>query len=499
MVFDGLIQQVMERARLAAQARADAEDERRRRRRDNDQYVTGGVNWNGYGLEDLIKMVAEQANPGQLDALAGEWRDRGDSINRAAGDLNRSMNQLMQFWSGAAADDATRVVTRNVTWVNEMGQTAQHMADPIQDAGGALRSAQDTMPGKPSSAWWAGAGGGAAAGFAVGGPIGAAFGAAIGGIASAFGFGSNKKKLKRKAVQTMQRYEGALLGIDSTTPQFGSPSDGANPGIDPIRNPGVGVGNPTPGPTPPGGPGFGGRPVGPVTPPGGFDWTTNPSQAGPGTPSRWQGLTGLGPNIPGAGGGLGGGGLGGGGLGGLPLIPGGRGGPGGRGPGGRGLPIGGGLGPSRAGGDGQRRGRVGGMGPVGGGGVRGGQDGERRGGRGGRAGAGGPLGAGGARGAEDGEHRNRTGRGGASGNAGRPGYGTRGLGASALGADDEDERRNRGRFGRGGLESHGASGYGAPGGAGARKEEDEEHRRRFPVEEDPFTTDLKAAPPVIGL
>jgi hypothetical protein len=37
------------------------------------------------------------------------------------------------------------------------------------------------------------------------------------------------------------------------------------------------------------------------------------------------------------------------------------------------------------------------------------------------------------------------------------------------------------------------------GGAGSRKEEDDEHRRRFPVEEDPFSTDLKAAPPVIGI
>jgi hypothetical protein len=41
---------------------------------------------------------------------------------------------------------------------------------------------------------------------------------------------------------------------------------------------------------------------------------------------------------------------------------------------------------------------------------------------------------------------------------------------------------------------------GGPAGAGARGDEDEEHHRKFPVEEDPFSaTDLKAAPPVIGL
>jgi hypothetical protein len=66
-----------------------------------------------------------------------------------------------------------------------------------------------------------------------------------------------------------------------------------------------------------------------------------------------------------------------------------------------------------------------------------------------------------------------------------------------------------GGAGRGGNVERGASKYGragaggyGPGGMGAgsaSKEEDQEHRRRFPVEEDLFTGDLKAAPPVIGL
>ncbi|GAA4306214.1 hypothetical protein GCM10023148_58340 [Actinokineospora soli] len=128
------------------------------------------------------------------------------------------------------------------------------MARPIEDAGGTLRSAQSTMPGgSPSSPWYATVGGGAAAGMAIGGPIGAAFGAAIGGIASAFGFGSNKKKMKRKAVQTMQRYETALLGVDGTTPQFNAPSDGVDPGTDPVHGTPPGTGAPGPGVPPPSG------------------------------------------------------------------------------------------------------------------------------------------------------------------------------------------------------------------------------------------------------
>lgn len=253
MVFEGLIQQVLERQQQAAAARAEADRARRQQRETNDHYVTGGVNWDGFSLEHLIKMVAERASPEQLVALADEWRSQGSAINEASSDLQRSLDKLMQYWTGAAADQSTQTVTNNAAWIAELGNTAQEIANPIEHAGGALKSAQNTMPGKPHSSWWATAGGGAAAGFAVGGPIGAAFGAAFGGIASAFGFGTNKKKLKRKAVQTMQRYETALLGIDGTTPQFGAPGNGSNPGIDPIRRTPPGVGTPGSPTNPPGG------------------------------------------------------------------------------------------------------------------------------------------------------------------------------------------------------------------------------------------------------
>ena len=72
----------------------------------------GGVNWNGFSLEDLIKMVAERASPQQLDALAGEWRQHGGSITQASGDLQRSLDKLMEFWSGDAADESAQKVGR---------------------------------------------------------------------------------------------------------------------------------------------------------------------------------------------------------------------------------------------------------------------------------------------------------------------------------------------------------------------------------------------------
>jgi hypothetical protein len=457
VVFEQLLQRVADARTQAVQAAQSAQDERRRRREENDLWVTGGVNWNGFGLESLIRMVADKSSVGQLDALAGEWSRHGANVVRASDDLQRSLTTLAQFWGGTASDQAMSKVMTNAAWIGELGTTAQQMSGPIQDASGALRSAQDTMPGMPKNNWLATAGGGAAAGFAVGGPVGAAFGAAIGGIASAFGFGNSKKKMKRKAVQTMERFEGAIVGVDQTTPQFGAPSDGSNPG-DP-QGP-----RPTPPPID--------RPSVPLPPPGGGvvkpiphpvdgNGVTDPSFAG-GPEGRWQSLTGLGPGgspgLPGVG--TGGGAGGGGGLGGLGL---------GGFPGGSGL-AGGGRGPGAMGGS-----------PVGGG--RGGARGA--GGVGGRGGAGGGVGGRGAGG------RGAGGRG-AGGRGGVPGGGMGGRG--------DREFRGRGRFSRTGGFGQG-QGQGAGGAAGRREdgEEDGEHRRTVPIEEDLFSSDLKAAPPVIGL
>jgi hypothetical protein len=66
------------------------------------------------------------------------------------------------------------------------------------------------------------------------------------------------------------------------------------------------------------------------------------------------------------------------------------------------------------------------------------------------------------------------------------------MGPGGRGGDKE--YRGRGRFNK-------TSPFGTAGAPGRRGEEEEdgEHRRRVPIEEDPFSTDLKAAPPVIGL
>ncbi len=464
--LEQLVRRVAHQAEQAAAARRAADEDRRRRRESDDSYVTGGVHWDGYSLSSLQRMVGDQANANQLDMLAAEWSRYGEKVAQASKDLSRSLSTLMQFWSGSASEDASRKVVANAAWISELGATAGQMADPVQDAGGALRSAQSTMPGgSPSSPWLATAGGGAAAGFAIGGPVGAAFGAAIGGIASAFGFGSNKKKMKRKAVQTMQRFEAAVLGIDGTTPRFGAQATGVDSGTTPAwtRPPTTGV--PGPGVLVPGGPSH--VPTPGSTPPiygGGPILGTTPAHApsfGTGWEGRWRGLTGIGggtgfPGGAGSGPGLGSG------AGGIGFGPG-------------GVPPGGARGGAGLGRGAGRGGAIGAGAGAGRGGVGGGATGTRSGG--GRGGAGG------------------LGRGGVGAGAGAGRGGSRGGGSRAGGA---------GRFGRasGFADAHGRAnnGYGMSPGGARDKEEDGEHRRRVPLEADPFTTsDLRSAPPVIGL
>ena len=493
----------------------------------NDHYVPGGTNWNGYSLESLVGMVASNASPAQLEGLANRWRTNGANITQTSDDLQSSLTTLMQYWSGSAADQATITVASNANWLSSLGETTTQMAEPIDDSAGALRSAQSTMPGVPHNNWLASAGGGAAAGFMVAGPFGAAAGAVLGGIASVFGFGNKKKEMKKKAVQTMTRFEQAAMGIDGSTPSYRGPEDGVTPGDSGTwsHDPSIPGNGSTP--NAPGG-GMsdgtqhnGGSPISQIPGYPGYPGDSTTPSFVDSPPGRWTGITG-GLNPGGLGpGGLGPGGMGPGGMGPGGVGPGGLG-PGGLGPGG--MPIGpGGLGPGRTGAGGRGPGGRGGMGGMGPGGMRGGAGGdlERWGSKYGRGMGPGafPKGLGGTsdqerlsrytNGLSAAEEEERLAKYRASGALGAEEEGRMGRYGSGAGSalgTAERERMN-GRFGRGaggmlGAEAEGrggmGGGYGA-GGAGARSEEDGEHRRKFPYEEDPFLGDLKAAPPVIGL
>lgn len=189
-----------------------------------DYYVSGGVNWAGFTLEQLVAMVAEQASAPQLERLALDWRSTGDDVADAADYLADALDDLMNYWSGTSAERARHTVALNAQWVSDLGTTARDMGDPIDEAAGALKAAQEAMPKLPpvSPVEQPGSAplGAEQVAALTGSPLGAAVGATAAGSESAFAAQAEQTEAKRIAVETMQRFEAAAVGIDRATPQF---------------------------------------------------------------------------------------------------------------------------------------------------------------------------------------------------------------------------------------------------------------------------------------
>ena len=207
-----------------------------------DRYVVGGVNWESYTLEALIAMVADNASPPQLEQLADDWRQAGNEVNDAAAVLELALAQLMQFWSGTAAEQARQDVSANARWLGDLGETAHQIGDPIQEAAGALKAAQDAMPALPAPTATppARSAEGADTALDTGGPLAAAISGTATGAESAFAAEQEQTRLKTVAVEAMRRFEGAAIGIDEATPAFTAQSTGG-PTLPPaphVRTPG---------------------------------------------------------------------------------------------------------------------------------------------------------------------------------------------------------------------------------------------------------------------
>jgi hypothetical protein len=206
-----------------------------------DFYVSGGVNWPGFTLLELVSMVADQASVPQLEGLALDWRTAGDGVVAAADYLADSLDDLMNYWTGASAEKARHTVALNAQWVSDLGTTARDMGGPIDEAAGALKAAQEAMPQMPAVSPDAQPGsapiGAQEAAAVTGSPLGAAMGATAAGSRSAFTAQAEQAESKRIAVETMQRFESAAVGIDRATPQFLGQNDVLVPdpplGLDP--------------------------------------------------------------------------------------------------------------------------------------------------------------------------------------------------------------------------------------------------------------------------
>lgn len=205
-----------------------------------DQYVSGGVNWSAFTLQELVGMVSDQASVPQLERLADDWRETGDGVTAAADYLADALDDLMNYWSGKSADQARHAVALNAQWVGDLGTTARGMGGPIEEAAGALKSAQEAMPKLPPTPPQAVPGSapqGADAAQAVtdGSPLAAAVGATSAGADSAFQAQAEQEQMKRIAVETMQRFEDAAVGIDQATPRFEGRSTVLRPRVDDSR------------------------------------------------------------------------------------------------------------------------------------------------------------------------------------------------------------------------------------------------------------------------
>jgi hypothetical protein len=206
----------------------------------SDYYVSAGVNWSAFTLEQLVNMVVDKASVPQLERLADDWRLTGDGVTDAADYLAEALDDLMDFWSGESADKARYAVALNAQWVGDLGVTAKDMGDPIEEAAGALKSAQEAMPKLPPTPpavvpGSAPEGAGRAQLVTEGSPLGAAVGATAAGSESAFQAQAEQEQLKRVAIETMQRFEQAAVGIDQATPQFEGRGTELRPRVDDVE------------------------------------------------------------------------------------------------------------------------------------------------------------------------------------------------------------------------------------------------------------------------
>lgn len=203
--------------------------------RTGDRYVSGGVNWTAFTLEQLVNMVSDKASVPQLERLADDWRDTGDGVAVASDYLAEALDDLMNFWSGRSADQARHTVALNAQWIGDLGVTAKEMGDPIDEAAGALKSAQEAMPKLPETPPATGSapqGADAISALTGDSQLGAAVGGTAAGSESALEAQAEQEKLKLIAVETMQRFEAAALGIDEATPQFEGQSTVLRPRVD---------------------------------------------------------------------------------------------------------------------------------------------------------------------------------------------------------------------------------------------------------------------------
>lgn len=159
----------------------------------------GGTNWNAYTHEELYQMLRQDADVGDVSAVAAEWGRHATALAGDADALRDQLAALRSNWEGQAAEQATERLAELRERISGIGARADAVQRAAQDAADALALARQTMPPPP----------GGPTGFGLPGPGAPLDAVAVGG-ASMFQTNAFATGTKAEAVRVMQTYESGL-------------------------------------------------------------------------------------------------------------------------------------------------------------------------------------------------------------------------------------------------------------------------------------------------
>jgi hypothetical protein len=163
----------------------------------------GGTNWNAYSHQQLYDMLWQDADVGDVGAVAAEWGRHSSSLTEYADALRREGDALRANWQGRAAELAADRLAELSDRIWNAGARAGTVQKAANDAGDALALARNTMPPPPPDPM-------TLASSAVGaGPMPPLQAIVVGG-ARLFTADAVAGVSKAEAVRVMRRYEASL-------------------------------------------------------------------------------------------------------------------------------------------------------------------------------------------------------------------------------------------------------------------------------------------------
>lgn len=158
-----------------------------------------GTNWNAYTHEQLYKMLREDADVGDVSAVAAEWGRHASALMGDADALREQLAALQSNWQGSASEQASERLAELRERISGIGTRAEAVQRAAQEAADALALARHTMPPPPAdpTGFWMPEGTAPLDAVTIGGT--SMFDADV------FDMGG-----KAEAVRVMQRYESSL-------------------------------------------------------------------------------------------------------------------------------------------------------------------------------------------------------------------------------------------------------------------------------------------------